>query len=465
MGKSSKKVASASSVTPASNEEAEGHTLLSAAGRIGSAALMMVVAFSLAQLPVLHSSNEGRCFFLMRFLIFMGLEGVIGRLCAWLLLMPARAIARRLPGAVVPATDELMSKEEHEQHDPSLQWPVPGTVLPPGWAEAATKPKQPASKKQPYFLNHVRGAVRLRQAALRLGAAVGMVIQVHLMSRLVDNQPVGTIGLDVRALDVAVGMAVGSSLVLLIFLAEVGLGWLKIVGYAEVVVPGESLTLNLLWDVLFHVGVSVQEELSLRGWMCAPAPAHRPFPLAPRSASCAALYPSLRTALTAWDRAPGRAARRRLVNMAQAVAAHTGATAHVSMASSVIIQAALFAVLHLGSPGASVVGLTNLVVGGVAGALNVFVSGSLSFGLGWHFGWNLWMGHLLGMSTSGIPMSAKLVSVVPHPHKARLHGGRFGPEQSPLAQPAYLIGIALLLGWYGTEGLEQWSVRYLPQAS
>ena len=36
-------------------------------------------------------------------------------------------------------------------------------------------------------------------------------------------------------------------------------------------------------------------------------------------------------------------------------------------------------------------------------------------------------------------MAAKLVSVVPHPSKAHLHGGRFGPEQSPLAPVAYLL--------------------------
>jgi hypothetical protein len=64
------------------------------------------------------------------------------------------------------------------------------------------------------------------------------------------------------------------------------------------------------------------------------------------------------------------------------------------------------------------------------------------------------MGNLLGMSTSGIPISATLVSIVPHPLKAARHGGRFGPESSPLAPIAYLLGCALLVGWYGTRGLD-----------
>ena len=79
------------------------------------------------------------------------------------------------------------------------------------------------------------------------------------------------------------------------------------------------------------------------------------------------------------------------------------------------------------------------------------MTGGLAFAMGWHFGWNITMGHLLGLSTSGIPMSSKLVSVVPHPKKAALHGGRFGPEQSPLAVPAYLLGVLLLFILYPAE--------------
>ena len=114
------------------------------------------------------------------------------------------------------------------------------------------------------------------------------------------------------------------------------------------------------------------------------------------------------------------------------------------------------------SPGASAVGLVNLTIGGIAAALNVVLTGSLAFALGWHFAWNMMMGHLLGLSTSGIPMSAKLVSIVPHPEKAALHGGRFGPEQSPLAPAAYLLGVAMLVAFNGvSSGFEAWEQRLM----
>ena len=111
------------------------------------------------------------------------------------------------------------------------------------------------------------------------------------------------------------------------------------------------------------------------------------------------------------------------------------------------------------TPGATRVGLANLTFGGVCGALNLFLAGGLSFALGWHFGWNIVMGHLLGLSTSGIPMSAKLVSVAPHPLLPHRHGGRFGPEQSPLAPAAYVIGLVMLLAFYGGSGLAEWTER------
>ena len=47
--------------------------------------------------------------------------------------------------------------------------------------------------------------------------------------------------------------------------------------------------------------------------------------------------------------------------------------------------------------------------------------------------------------------------VVPHPGKARLHGGRFGPEAGALALPAYALGLAMLVAFYGTGGLARWA--------
>jgi len=48
------------------------------------------------------------------------------------------------------------------------------------------------------------------------------------------------------------------------------------------------------------------------------------------------------------------------------------------------------------------------------------------------------------------------LNAIPDPKKASLHGGRFGPEQSPLAATAYLLGCAALGLIYGGDGLTMW---------
>ena len=346
--------------------------------------------------------------FFVRLVLCIFLDSVYGGAYYAILLPPARVFARMLPGAWVPESSKECEKQENAVLDLSITWPVPGTTIPPHWIDAARRSK----RENPFFLNHVRGSTRLRQAVFRITAALGTLTMAHVMSEYVDHtSSLADIGLEISFSDIGWGFAVGSTIVIILFLAEVALGWVHIAGYFEVVVPGEYLVINLFWDILFHIGVSINEEVSLRGWI--------------------------------------------LVNTALYVRT-LGLSPSEAMTVAVVLQAGVFALMHVGSPGASRVGLTNLVIGGTVAALNVFLSGGLSFSLGWHFGWNIWMGHFLGLSTSGIPMSAKLVSIVPDPRKAALHGGKFGPEQSPLAATAYLLGCMALALIYGGEGLAIW---------
>ncbi|KOO26001.1 hypothetical protein Ctob_012853, partial [Chrysochromulina tobinii] len=109
--------------------------------------------------------------------------------------------------------------------------------IPAAWRAIAAK-----AGKQPYFLNHVA-----------------------VMSWLIDHRLLSEMGAQLSAIDLALGTAVGAGIVVVLFSAEVAVGWLCVVCRSgEVVVAGESLWLNLLWDVLFHVGVAISEELSLR---------------------------------------------------------------------------------------------------------------------------------------------------------------------------------------------------------
>lgn len=213
------------------------------------------------------------------------------------------------------------------------------------------------------------------------------------------------------------------------------MGWIKIVGYCETVVPEEVFAINFAWDILFHVGVSINEEVMMRGWM---------FILGCRGVLLSTLE---------WFDEPSSAAL-------------------FSIATSIVLQSTLFAFLHLYSPGSTMVSLMNLFLGGIAASLNVMVAGgTLWLGIGWHFGWNILMGHVLGRSTSGIPMSCAVISTIPRPalspdtSYAKFHGGTFGPEQGVLAPAAYILGMAIVVWFYGWEELGVWRERLVTELS
>lgn len=395
----------------------------SIAVKLAAIGALSLGAWCAGRAPQLRSS-DGRCLFVVRFLFWALFDVAFAPNLTYPFLRIARFVARRLPGSeTIPQDEAEAATQELQSHDPSLEWPPADAKLPAEWKQlAARAPRAPNRPAQPYFLNHVRGHVRLRQAARRLGSAASTVLQTAAMAWLLDETSLADASLlrGASLADLGLGALTGASCVCATFTAEVAVGWVKVISFGEVVAPGEGLWTNLSFDVLFHVGVAINEELSLRGWL--------------------------------------------LLNGVQAAVAGLALSPTAATVLAIAVQSLFFAAAHAGSPGVSRVGLCNLMVGGVAAALNVVLTGNLAFALGWHFCWNLLMGHLLGLSTSGIPMSAKLVSVVPHPAKAALHGGRFGPEQSPLAPAAYGLGIAMLVAFYGTDGVADWESRLVQHA-
>ena len=210
-------------------------------------------------------------------------------------------------------------------------------------------------QSQPYYLNHVRGSTRIRQASVRISAAIGTLCATYILCSSSTSSSLVTlddIGLRIPStksviFDLCCGFAIGSFIVIFIFLLELRMGWIKIIGWNENVVPEEVFAFNITWDVLFHIGVSFNEEVMLRGWM---------FMLGCRGLLIVALD---------WfdDRS-------------------NAATFAVVM--STILQSTLFASMHYSSPGSTRQSLLNLFFGGVAASLNVLVAGgTVWLGIGW----------------------------------------------------------------------------------
>lgn len=126
-------------------------------------------------------------------------------------------------------------------------------------------PEQSSRSKQPYYLNHVRGSTRIRQASQRIAAAFGTLAASLLLSHyssLITLDDIGLVFPSTGRLlsDLVTGFCIGSFIVIFIFMIELRLGWIRIIGFKETVVESESF-INILWDILFHVGVSINEEV------------------------------------------------------------------------------------------------------------------------------------------------------------------------------------------------------------
>jgi hypothetical protein len=103
-------------------------------------------------------------------------------------------------------------------------------------------------------------------------------------------------------------------------------------GYFETVEPKENSIINFAWDVLFHIGVRINEETMLRGWM---------FTLCARG-----IRP---TALHCFDES-------------------TADTFAIAM--SIFLQSTFFEMMHYHSPGSTSISLINLFIGGAAASFN-----------------------------------------------------------------------------------------------
>lgn len=245
---------------------------------------------------------------------------------------------------------------------------------------------------------------------MRFGMTLGSLLSVWFTSVYMDKRPLRALGLTYDRpffCDMGYGFVVGVSIIVFTFAIELLAGWLHFLQFFEVFDKRESFSACILWDVVFHLNVAFNEELPMRGWM--------------------------------------------LYNIADALSSQFSISAFWAFLLGMVVESVFFVAMHLQSPGGhKVQSMLNLFVGGMAGGLNVlFTGGRLGFALGWHFGWNISMGNVFGLSTSGIPISATFISVAPHPEKQHLHGGVFGPEGGVVSPAAYTLGIVLLALIYG----------------
>lgn len=110
------------------------------------------------------------------------------------------------------------------------------------------------------------------------------------------------------------------------------------------------------------------------------------------------------------------------------------------------IVAVLFALSHVAGPNASIIGLVNIVLGGLLLGIYYVHRRNLWFPIGLHFSWNLFQGPVLGSNISGWSLDS--VVHIEVSGNELLTGGEFGFEASLLTTVAIIAGILIIHAVY-----------------
>jgi len=107
-----------------------------------------------------------------------------------------------------------------------------------------------------------------------------------------------------------------------------------------------------------------------------------------------------------------------------------------------VISSALFGLIHLGNPNATLVGAAGIFFAGLLFAYAFLRTKQLWLPIGLHIGWNFFEGVVFGFPVSGLDIYA-LARISVHGPELWT-GGAFGPEAGLIVLPAIVVGGLLI---------------------
>jgi membrane protease YdiL (CAAX protease family) len=231
------------------------------------------------------------------------------------------------------------------------------------------------------------------------------ILTVWLAGRFLDRRPFSAFGFRLGAgwwLDLCFGMVLGALLMTIVFLVELGLGWVRVTGAFETYGTNTPFAVSMLLPTAAFLCVGVYEEMVFRGYQLRNAAEGLNHPaLGPRSAI-----------LLAW-----------------------------------FLSSVFFAVLHADNPNATPISTLNIILAGLMLGFGYVLSGELAIPIGLHITWNLFQGAVYGFPVSGFGAFGPTLLTTEQGGPELWTGGSFGPEGGLLAPAVMLLGMSLVALW------------------
>ncbi len=238
-------------------------------------------------------------------------------------------------------------------------------------------------------------------------------------ARVVDRRPFADYGFHLSRrwwIDFGFGLLLGAVLMALIFVIELGAGWVTVDSVWRADPPTVSFWAAFLAPLVLYIVVAVAEELLTRG--------------------------------------------NQIINLTEGLMP-LGYVPAVMVAW--LVSSAIFGLLHLFNPYSTWVSTMNLTLMGFMFGLGFVLTGELALPIGLHLTWNLVQGNFFGFPVSGkMQHGTTLVSI--HQGGPELWtGGLFGPEAGLLGILATMAGMLAIAGWvrwrYGDLSLRRMAVK------
>ena len=230
------------------------------------------------------------------------------------------------------------------------------------------------------------------------------ILTVWLAGRFLDRRPFSAFGFRLGAgwwLDLLFGMVLGALLMTVVFLVELGLGWVRVTGAFETQ-GGAPFVISILFPAATFVCVGVSEETVSRGYQLKNAAEGLNYPsLGPRGA-----------VLLAW-----------------------------------VLSSVFFGVLHANNPNATPTSTFNIILAGLMLGFGYVFSGELAIPIGLHITWNLFQGAVYGFPVSGFGAFGPTLLATEQGGPELWTGGPFGPEGGLLVPAVMLLGMSLIALW------------------
>ncbi|MDI6828454.1 MAG: type II CAAX endopeptidase family protein, partial [Armatimonadota bacterium] len=201
----------------------------------------------------------------------------------------------------------------------------------------------------------------------------------------IDKQPAEALGFNLRckwARELLFGVCVGAAATGFIFAVSYIAGWIKVTGTIFNRPPAEILPILFL-AVLLMIAIAVVEEVMMRGYV-------------------------LRTIKWGYGSLP-----------------------------ALIASSVFFSLFHFLNPGVGISGFLGTMAAGLVLGYGYLATGRLWLPIGYHFGWNFFLGPVFGFPVSGIELNS-LIEQIRTGDDLWL-GGKFGPEAGILSFIALIL--------------------------